>query len=47
MKGEPPGMSNIVKMCKNIFPKFLGNSWSEDASRNVTSQALGACLVES
>jgi hypothetical protein len=40
-------MSNVVKMCKNIFPEFLGDNWLEDASGNVTSQALSACLAES
>ncbi len=38
-------MSNIVKMCKKIFPEYLGNNWSEDAIRNVTSQALSAVPV--
>jgi hypothetical protein len=44
--GEPPGVSNIVKMGKNIFAKFEGDNWAESASGNVTSQALGACLAE-
>jgi hypothetical protein len=44
--GEPPGVSNIVKMGKNIFAKFEGYNWAKIASGNVTSQALGACLVE-
>jgi hypothetical protein len=44
--GEPPGVSNFVKMGKNIFAKFEGDIWAESASGNVTSQALGACLTE-
>jgi hypothetical protein len=47
MGGEPPGMSNIMKMWNNIFPEFLWNNWSEDASRNVASQALSIVLAES
>ncbi len=49
MGGKFPGMSNIMKMCKNIFSELLEDDWSKNASRNVTSQALGlgACLAES
>ncbi len=43
--GKLPGMSNIVKMGKNIFAKFEGYNWAKIASGNVTSQALGACLA--
>jgi hypothetical protein len=46
MGGEPPGVSNIVKVCKDIFAKFEGDNWAESASGNITSQALGACLSE-
>ncbi len=45
--GEPPGVSNIVKMGKNILSEFEGDNWAKSASRNVTSQALSACLAES
>ncbi len=38
--GEPPGVSNIVEMGKNIFAKFEGDNWAESASGNVTGQAL-------
>ncbi len=44
--GKPPGVSNIVKVCKNIFAKFEGDNWAESACGNITSQALGACLAE-
>ncbi len=44
--GEPPGVSNIVKMGKNIFAKFKEDNGAKIASGNVTSQALGACLAE-
>ncbi len=44
--GEPPGVSNIVKMGKNILAKLEGHDWAKIASGNVTSQALGACLAE-
>jgi hypothetical protein len=40
-------MSNIMKMCKNIFSELLGDNWLEDASKKVTGQALSACLAES
>jgi hypothetical protein len=45
--GKPPGMSNIMKTGKNIFSEFERNNWAKSASRNVTSQALSACLAES
>ncbi len=44
--GKAPGVNNIVKMGKNIFAKFEGDNWAKSASGNITSQALGACLVE-
>jgi hypothetical protein len=37
MVGEPPGVSNIVKIIKNIFPKFEGNNWVKIACGNVSS----------
>jgi hypothetical protein len=45
MEGKPPGMSNIMKMCNNIFSELMGDYWSKNASRNITSQVLGACLA--
>jgi hypothetical protein len=33
-------VSNIVKVCKNIFAKFEGDNWAESAGGNITSQAL-------
>ncbi len=44
--GKPPGVSSIVKMGKNIFAKFEGDNWAKNASGNIASQALGACLAE-
>ncbi len=44
--GKPPGVSNIVKVGKNIFAKFERDNWAKSASGNIASQALGACLVE-
>ncbi len=44
--GEPPGVSNIVKVGKNILAKLEGHNGTKIASGNVTSQALGACLAE-
>jgi hypothetical protein len=45
--GEPPEVSNIVKMIKNDFPEFKGNNWVKIACGNISSQALIACLAES
>ncbi len=45
--GKPPGVSDIVKMGKNILSEFEGDNWAKSASGNVTSQALSACLAES
>jgi hypothetical protein len=45
--GEPPGVSNIMKMSKNIFSELEGNNWAKDANGNVTSQALSSCLAKS
>jgi hypothetical protein len=45
--GEPPEVSNIVKMIKNDFPEFKGHNWAEIACRNISSRALSACLAES
>jgi hypothetical protein len=28
MGGEPPGVSNIVKMGKNILSEFEGDNWA-------------------
>jgi hypothetical protein len=36
-----------MKIIKNIIPEVEGNNWAENASGNVTSQVLSACLVES
>jgi hypothetical protein len=47
MGGDPPGMSNIIKISKNILSEFEGNNWAKDASGNVASQALDACLEKS
>jgi hypothetical protein len=47
MGGEPPGVSNIVKMIKNVFSEFEGNNWVKIACGNISSQALSACLAES
>jgi hypothetical protein len=45
--GEPPGVSDIVKMIKNVFSEFEGNNWAKIACGNISSQALSACLAES
>jgi hypothetical protein len=45
--GEPPGVSNIMEMGKNILSEFKGDNWAKSASGNVASQALSACLAES
>ncbi len=45
--GEPPGVSDIVKMIKNVFSEFEGNNWVKIACRNISCQALSAFLVES
>ncbi len=42
-----PGVSNVVKMIKNVFSEFEGNNWAKSACGNVSSQALSACLAES
>jgi hypothetical protein len=42
MEGEPPGVSNNVKIIKNDFPEFKGNNWAKMACRNISSQALSA-----
>jgi hypothetical protein len=34
-------------MSENIFSELEGNNWAKDASGNVASQALGACLAKS
>jgi hypothetical protein len=46
MGGEPPEVSNIMKMSKNIFSELKGNDWAKDASGNITSQVLSACLAK-
>ncbi len=45
--GEPPGVSNIVKMIKNAFSEFEGDNWAKIACGNISSQALSTCLAES
>jgi hypothetical protein len=45
--GEPPRVSDIVKMVKNVFSEFEGNNWAKIACGNISSQALSACLAES
>ncbi len=45
--GEPPGVSNIVKMVKNAFSEFEGNIWAKIACGNISSQELNTCLAES
>ncbi len=45
--GKPPGVSNIVKVGKNILLEFEGDNWVKSASGNVASQMLSACLAES
>jgi hypothetical protein len=45
--GEPPGVSNIMKMSKNIRYELERNNWAKDASGNVVSQALSNCLAKS
>jgi hypothetical protein len=45
--GEPPGVSNIMEVGKNILSEFEGDNWAESARGNVASQALSACLAES
>jgi hypothetical protein len=47
MGGKPIGVSNVLKMRKNIFSEFEGNNWAKDASGNVARRALSACLVKS
>ncbi len=47
MGGEPPWVSNIVKMIKNDFSESKGNNWEKIACGNISSQALSACLAES
>jgi hypothetical protein len=47
MGGEPPGVSNILKMIKNVFSEFEGNNWVKIACGNISSLALSACLAES
>jgi hypothetical protein len=36
-----------MKMSENIFSELVWNNWAEDASGNVTGQALSACLAKS
>jgi hypothetical protein len=45
--GEPPGVSNIVKMIKNVLSELEGDNWVKIACGNISSQALNACLAES
>ncbi len=45
--GEPPGVSNIVKIIKNAFSEFEGDNWAKIAYGNISSQALSAYLAES
>jgi hypothetical protein len=47
MGGEPPRVSNIVKMIKNVFSELEGNNWAKIACGNVSSQTLSAFRVES
>jgi hypothetical protein len=47
MGGEPPGVSDIVKLFKNGFSEFKGDNEVEIACGNISSQALRACLAES
>ncbi len=45
--GEPPGVSNVMKMQKKNLSELEGDNWAKNACGNITSQALGACLAES
>jgi hypothetical protein len=47
MGGEPPGVSDIVKIIKNVFFEFEGNNWAKITCGNISSRALSACLAES
>jgi hypothetical protein len=47
MGGEPPEVSNIVKVFKNAFSEFEGDNWAKIACGNISSQALSTCLAES
>jgi hypothetical protein len=47
MGGEPAGVSNIMKISKNIFSEFKGDNWAKNACGNVTNQPLSACLAKS
>ncbi len=46
-RGEPPVVSDIVKMIKNVFSELEGNNWAKIACGNISRQALSACLAES
>jgi hypothetical protein len=43
MGGKPPGVSNIVKMGKNIFAKFDGNKWAKKCQWKYHQPGVG-CL---
>ncbi len=57
MGGEPPWVSNIVKMIKSDFLEFKDvllkfkkvtfDHWAKIACGNISSQAFSACLAES
>ena len=40
-RGEPPGVSNIVKMGKNNLSEFEGDNWAKSASGNVVERLSG------
>jgi hypothetical protein len=46
-RGEPPEVSNIMKMIKNDFPEFGGDNWAKNACRNISCKLLSARLTES
>jgi hypothetical protein len=45
--GEPPGVSNIVKMIKNVFSEFEWDNWAKIDCGNISSQELSTCLAKS
>jgi hypothetical protein len=45
--GEPPGVSDIMKMVKNGFSEFKGVDGAEIACGNISSKVLSTCLAES
>ncbi len=44
--GEPPRVSNVLLVLKNIFSELFSNNWAKNTCGDVANQALSACLLK-